>query len=60
MKKSKIPKTVINTNKLVDKKRHKKQQKEADELSPEYLDRLSPQSQSGLKRIHGEVMCFFP
>ena len=28
-------------------------------LSPEYLYRLSPQSQSGLKRIHGEVMFFF-
>ena len=26
------------------------------ELSPKYLDRLSPQSQSGSKWIHGEVM----
>ena len=28
-------------------------------LSPEYLYRLSPQSQSGSKRINGEVMFFF-
>ena len=28
-------------------------------LSPEYLDRLSPQSKSGSKWIHGEVMFFF-
>ena len=46
-------------HRAVFKSRRSSKKKKPIKLSPEYLDRLSPQSQSGSKRIHGEVMFFF-